>query len=92
MLKAVETLIVANNKGDKKAKVGNHSFERLGSVAKFYYHGNCVCKVVYKNDNPNTFDVFYDDCSYSGSSSTSRTLSSYCSYFGGDWKKQVGRK
>ena len=89
MLKAVENLIVANNEGCKSAKQGNHSFERVGNVAKFFYHGNCVCKVVYKNNNPNSFDVFYDDCGYKGFSSTSRTLSSYCEYFGGDWKKQV---
>lgn len=90
MLKSVEKLIIANNKGIKSAKAGNHSFERIGNVAKFYYHGNCVCKVVYKNDNPNTFDVFYDDCGWGGHSSTSRTLSSYASYFGGDWRKQTG--
>jgi hypothetical protein len=36
MLKAVENLVVANNEGKKHAKQGNHSFERIGNVAKFY--------------------------------------------------------
>jgi len=89
MLASVEKMILANNSNKKRAKAGNHSFERVGNVARFFYHGNCVCKVVYKGNNPNSFDVFYDDCGYKGFSSTSRTLSSYCEYFGGDWKKQV---
>lgn len=91
MLKSVEKLIIANNKGIKSAKAGNHYFERIGNVAKFYYHGNCVCKVVYKDNlYNNNYDVFYDDCGWGGHRSTNRTLSSYCSYFGGDWRKQTG--
>lgn len=90
MLKAVENLVVANNEGKKHAKQGNHYFERIGNVAKFYYHSTCVCEVTYKNSNPNSFIVKYNNGGWN-TSSTSRTLSSYCECFGGDWRKQVSK-
>lgn len=66
MLKSVRDLC----RGAKSR--GNHT--RDGE--KFYYHGNCVCKVSHLH---RTFHL--DDCGWGGHSSTTRTLNSYREFF-----------
>ena len=84
MLKSVSNCINAMVSGKDKFKTGNHRAERYsdGTIA-YYYHDTAVCvvsrgRVEYNNGGWDTF-------------STSRTLSSYAEYYGGDRKKQVNK-
>lgn len=74
MLKAVETMIEAYKWGKTHAKAGNHRFELVNGVAKFYYHDTAICVVgdgatKYTNGGWNT-------------PSTTRAINSYKEFFG----------
>ena len=84
MLKAVENLIRDYNNGRKKAAYGNHSMEVHGEKVFYYYYITAVC--IY---NSKTDKVEYHNGGWH-SSSTTRTINSYKSYYGDapvkDWK------
>lgn len=76
MLKSVEKLIIDYKNGRKKATYGNHSMENDTNEVRFYYHWTAVCTV-----NKKTGRAVYNNGGYN-TSSTTRTINSYASYFG----------
>ena len=73
MLKAVETLVNANN----NKKVGNHAmyFSQNYEVQYFTYHGNIICTVDWKNKT-----VRLTNCGWN-TTSTNRALNDYKRWF-----------
>ena len=73
MLKAVETLVNANN----NKKVGNHAmyFSQNYEVQYFTYHGNIICMVDWKNKKVVLTDAGWD------TPSTNRTVNDYKRWF-----------
>jgi len=73
MLASVEKMILAYKHGKTHAKAGNHRFELVEGVARFYYHNTAICIVgngatKYTNGGWNTL-------------STTRAINSYKEYF-----------
>lgn len=74
MLASVEKMIIAYKHGKTHAKAGNHRFELVEGVARFYYHDTAICVVgdgatKYTNGGWNT-------------PSTTRAINSYKEFFG----------
>ena len=76
MLKSVENLIVAAERGVKAKTLGNHSMEQDEKEIRYYYYWTAVCTV-----NKYTGKATYNDGGYK-TSSTTRTINSYKEEYG----------
>lgn len=74
MLASIEKMIIAYKHGKTHAKAGNHRFELVDGVARFYYHDTAICIV-------GNGATKYTAGNWAGYPSTTRAINSYKEYF-----------